>query len=36
MIKPIQGDQKISKKFAQMFEKVAKTVVKTKNAKTPT
>ncbi len=34
--KPIQGDQKISKKFAQMFQKVAKTVAKAKNAKTPT
>ncbi len=34
--KPIQGDQKISKKFARMFQKVAKTVAKAKNAKTPT
>jgi hypothetical protein len=34
--KPIQGDQKISKKFAQMFKKVAKTVAKAKKAKTPT
>ncbi len=34
--KPIQGDQKINKKFAQMFEKVAKTVAKAKKAKSST
>jgi hypothetical protein len=30
-----QGDQKIGEKFAQIFDKVAKTVATPKNAKTP-